>query len=207
MPKRAAQRPKPKPKAKPRAARAAKRPAALKRPAAKTRRKATPRPQRSWFQRWAPTWPWSRMAFLPHHMRLLACAESKNPGAEALRLALSYAGLSYEERRLSPEECQQMLLRGELPPLPVLVVDGQFQLSQVNAILRYVAKLSHGSCGLYPEDPEPWMGTLGRLPASRSGLWRRDPPLVRSGDCLHLLYLISRVGRIESLNRALAAGW
>ena len=38
MPKRAAQRPKPKPKAKPRAARAAKRPAALKRPAAKTRR-------------------------------------------------------------------------------------------------------------------------------------------------------------------------
>lgn len=69
---------------------------------------------------------------------------------EPIRLALSIAGLDFEDERLTKE--QFVAIKETLPfkQLPVLTVDGR-TYAQSNAILRYIGKLDGK---LYPQDAE-----------------------------------------------------
>lgn len=162
-PKRAMKRP-----AKRQAARAPKAKARAKRRARpKSAEKGSERQQRrpgqGWYHRWIPNWPWGRMAFLPQQLRLLSPLPSIQPcaasvSADGLRRAMSYAGLNFEDRRLSSEEFDELRRLNNLCcDLPVLLVGAHEQplqpLWRVNAIARYVGKVSHATCNLYPEDP------------------------------------------------------
>lgn len=75
------------------------------------------------------------------------------PGrAESIRVALSIAGVPFEDRRLKFPEFAALKAEGALPlgAVPVLEVDG-FPMTQTGAILRYVAHLA--APDLYPSDP------------------------------------------------------
>mmetsp|Transcript_7261 Transcript_7261/g.15708 ORF Transcript_7261/g.15708 Transcript_7261/m.15708 type:complete len:229 (-) Transcript_7261:65-751(-) len=76
---------------------------------------------------------------------------------EPIRLALAYAGLDFEDCRLSREAFMQMKTSGELRfgQVPALVVTqgGESKtLVQTNAIMRYIGKLAGPKCSLYPTD-------------------------------------------------------
>ncbi|KAJ3159137.1 hypothetical protein HDU86_002039 [Geranomyces michiganensis] len=90
---------------------------------------------------------------------------------EALRVALSVAGLPFVDERLTDAEWASRKESMPFGQLPVLEIDGK-QLSQQQAILRYVGRLG----GLYPEDQleaatvDMFMGAcdgeLGRFPVN-----------------------------------------
>ena len=76
-----------------------------------------------------------------------------SPGrAEPIRVALTIAGLRFEDHRVKFPEFAALREQGALPlgSLPVLEVDG-FRMTQTGAMLRYVARL--GETDLYPTDP------------------------------------------------------
>eukprot|EP00913_Durusdinium_trenchii_P010130 g9499.t1 len=114
-------------------------------------------PGEAWYHRWVPNWPWGRMAFIPKTLRLLSPAAAEpvtraTVAAEGLRMAMSYAGLVFEDRRVSVEETgpahrgEVLMVGTETPPRPDA-------LWRVNAIARYVGRISHNNANLYPEDP------------------------------------------------------
>jgi len=75
------------------------------------------------------------------------------PGrAESIRVALSIAGLPFEDHRVKFPEFAALKAAGALPlgAVPVLEVDG-VSMVQTGAILRYVAHLA--APDLYPSDP------------------------------------------------------
>jgi glutathione S-transferase len=72
---------------------------------------------------------------------------------EPARLALSMAGIPFEDDRVSPSEWERRKPNTPFGALPVLEVDGQ-TLAQSNAINRYVGKLTE----LYPTDA--WQAAL-----------------------------------------------
>jgi glutathione S-transferase len=80
------------------------------------------------------------------------------PGkAGAIRMALNYCGLAFEDYRFKDDRSDfaEMKTDGTSPfgQAPMLQVDGaKPALAQSVAVLRYVAKLAPAS-GLYPEDP------------------------------------------------------
>ncbi|CAK9057398.1 Probable glutathione S-transferase 8 (GST class-sigma) [Durusdinium trenchii] len=121
-------------------------------------------PGEAWYHRWVPNWPWGRMAFIPKTLRLLSPAAAEpvtraTVAAEGLRMAMSYAGLVFEDRRVSVEEFAELRRANELfCGLPVLMVGTETPprpdaLWRVNAIARYVGRISHNNANLYPEDP------------------------------------------------------
>mmetsp|Transcript_132518 Transcript_132518/g.342885 ORF Transcript_132518/g.342885 Transcript_132518/m.342885 type:complete len:352 (+) Transcript_132518:115-1170(+) len=77
---------------------------------------------------------------------------------DPLRLAMSYAGLDFEDCRRSREQIAEMKTSGELafgqvPALVVEAADGQkTTLVQTAAIIRYIGKLAGEASGLYPAD-------------------------------------------------------
>lgn len=72
---------------------------------------------------------------------------------EPARLALSIAGIEFEDRRVPPDAWPGLKSQMPYGAMPVLEVDGR-QLTQSNAINRYVGKLAN----LYPTDP--WQAAL-----------------------------------------------
>ena len=72
---------------------------------------------------------------------------------EPARLALSIAGIAFEDDRIPPADWPRRKADTPFGALPVLEVDGQ-ALAQSNAINRYVGKLA----GLYPSDS--WQAAL-----------------------------------------------
>jgi glutathione S-transferase len=66
---------------------------------------------------------------------------------EPIRIALHAAGIDFEDERLTFPEFGAMRHGTRFNALPVLEIDGQ-QVSQSNALLRYVGKMG----GLYPAD-------------------------------------------------------
>lgn len=77
---------------------------------------------------------------------------------ECIRLTLAYAGLPFQDKRLSRQEFDELRSNGTLAfgQVPCLLVDGKTALVQTAAILRYVAKLAakrEGCHDLYPDDP------------------------------------------------------
>eukprot|EP00931_Biecheleriopsis_adriatica_P012804 TRINITY_DN114055_c0_g1_i1.p1 TRINITY_DN114055_c0_g1~~TRINITY_DN114055_c0_g1_i1.p1 ORF type:complete len:239 (-),score=57.83 TRINITY_DN114055_c0_g1_i1:64-780(-) len=80
---------------------------------------------------------------------------------EPIRLALSHAGLEFEDVRMTFEEFRKMKEEGKLgfgqvPALEVTTGEKTELLVQTNAILRYVARLDEStgsSSKLYPDDP------------------------------------------------------
>ncbi len=76
-----------------------------------------------------------------------------SPGrAEPVRIALFFAGLAFEDRRLKFPEFMALKQQGALPlgSLPMLEVDGR-TFVQTAAMLRFAAH--QGSAKLYPSDP------------------------------------------------------
>lgn len=79
--------------------------------------------------------------------------------AEPIRLALAYAGVPFEDQRLSFDEFRELKASGKLAfgQVPALVLrGGERTLVQSAAILRYVARVAAGRTDppLYPEDAE-----------------------------------------------------
>ncbi len=75
------------------------------------------------------------------------------PGrAEPLRIALTIAGIPFEDHRIKFPEFATLREQGAFPlgSVPVLSVDGR-PMTQTSAMLRYVARL--GQTDLYPTDP------------------------------------------------------
>ena len=72
---------------------------------------------------------------------------------EPARLALSIAGIAFEDDRVQPADWERRKADTPFGALPVLEVDGQ-TVAQSNAINRYVGKLAD----LYPSDP--WQAAL-----------------------------------------------
>ncbi len=72
---------------------------------------------------------------------------------EPARLALSIAGIAFEDDRVPPADWERRKSDTPFGALPVLEVDGQ-TVAQSNAINRYVGKLAD----LYPSDP--WQAAL-----------------------------------------------
>ena len=72
---------------------------------------------------------------------------------EPARLALSMAGIPFEDDRVSPSDWERRKPNTPFGTLPVLEVDGQ-TLAQSNALNRYVGKLTD----LYPTDA--WQAAL-----------------------------------------------
>jgi prostaglandin-H2 D-isomerase / glutathione transferase len=72
---------------------------------------------------------------------------------EPARLALSIAGIPFEDDRVPPADWERRKADTPFGALPVLEVDGQ-TVAQSNAINRYVGKLTD----LYPSDP--WQAAL-----------------------------------------------
>jgi glutathione S-transferase len=72
---------------------------------------------------------------------------------EPARLALSIAGIAFEDDRVPFGDWERRKLNTPFGALPVLEVDGQ-TVAQSNAINRYVGKLAD----LYPSDP--WQAAL-----------------------------------------------
>lgn len=72
---------------------------------------------------------------------------------EPARLALSIAGIEFEDRRVIPDAWPSLKTQTPFGALPVLEVDG-CTLSQSNAINRYIGKLAN----LYPADA--WQAAL-----------------------------------------------
>jgi len=76
------------------------------------------------------------------------------PGrGETARLALSIAGIPFEDERIAFADWPVRKAQSPFGALPVLEVDGR-SVSQSNGINRYVGKLA----GLYPDDP--WQASL-----------------------------------------------
>lgn len=67
---------------------------------------------------------------------------------EAIRIAFHAGGIGFEDHRISFAEFGEMRGTTRFSSVPVLEIDGA-QVTQANAISRYVGKLS----GLYPADP------------------------------------------------------
>lgn len=72
---------------------------------------------------------------------------------EPARLALSIAGIPFEDDRVQFADWERRKVNTPFGTLPVLEVDGQI-LAQSNAINRYVGKLA----SLYPSDP--WQAAI-----------------------------------------------
>lgn len=72
---------------------------------------------------------------------------------EPARLALSIAGIDFEDRRVPSDAWPRLKSQMPYGALPVLEADGR-ELTQSNAINRYVGKLAN----LYPTDP--WQAAL-----------------------------------------------
>ena len=66
--------------------------------------------------------------------------------------------MSFEDRKIPLEEVEDLKRLHGLPcGPPVLLVGEPLQaLYRLSAIGRYVAKVSHASSNLYPEDPAAW---------------------------------------------------
>lgn len=73
--------------------------------------------------------------------------------AEPARLALSIAGIEFEDERIPFADWPRRKAEMPFSSLPVLTVDGRV-LTQCNAINRYVGRLTD----LYPDDP--WQAAL-----------------------------------------------
>ncbi|MAY01563.1 MAG: glutathione S-transferase [Gammaproteobacteria bacterium] len=72
---------------------------------------------------------------------------------EPIRLALSIAGIEFEDRRITFKDFPSLLSTFPLGCIPILEMDGE-TWTQCNALLRYFGK----KAGLYPEDP--WQAYL-----------------------------------------------
>jgi len=66
---------------------------------------------------------------------------------EAIRLALAYGKIPFEDHRFPPADWPTMKTQTPLHQVPVMVVDGH-TITQSNTLLRYAGKLA----GLYPKD-------------------------------------------------------
>ena len=73
--------------------------------------------------------------------------------AEPIRLALSIAGIEFEDERLSFQQIREIKDSLPLGAVPVIDIDGE-TYTQGNAMNRYFGKQS----GLYPDDP--WQAFL-----------------------------------------------
>ncbi len=73
--------------------------------------------------------------------------------AEATRIAMSVAGIEFEDRRLSFSEFSEMRESTPLNAVPILEING-VAYTQCNAMNRYAGRLA----GLYPDDP--WQSLL-----------------------------------------------
>jgi glutathione S-transferase len=73
--------------------------------------------------------------------------------AEPTRIALSIAGIPFEDHRISFEEFRKLREGTPLSAVPVVEIDGTLY-TQCNAMNRYFGKLA----GLYPSDP--WQAFL-----------------------------------------------
>ncbi len=73
--------------------------------------------------------------------------------AETTRIALSIAGIEFEDHRISFEEFGGLKSTFPLSSVPIIEIDGQ-TYTQSNAMSRYFGK----QAGLYPEDP--WQAFL-----------------------------------------------
>lgn len=68
---------------------------------------------------------------------------------EEVRLALTLAGVEFEDNRIARAAFAEMKPDLPFPHLPILEVEGQGTFAQTNAILRLIGRLH----GLYPDDP------------------------------------------------------
>lgn len=65
-----------------------------------------------------------------------------SPGrAETARHMLVQAGVAFEDRRLNPEQWQELKPKAPLKQLPILDVEGMDTICQSPAIERYIAKV------------------------------------------------------------------
>lgn len=92
--------------------------------------------------------------------------------AEAIRLALTVAGIPFEDERISREELAQRKLTGVLPfnQLPVIEIDGEVH-AQSLAMLVYAGKLA----GLYP-DCAKTMLVIHEIMAAFEDMWSKIAP-------------------------------
>ncbi len=139
---------------------------------------------------------------------------------EPIRLFCAYAGLDLEDHRFaSMEDFLAMKESGKLAfgQVPMLEVDGNHQLVQTSAILRYLSIIG----GLYPEDPliaakvdaamdqeaDAFTGTTVVAYMNRFGL---DLDVVAKGkayDAISTDVLPSHLKSVESLIKASSTGW
>lgn len=68
---------------------------------------------------------------------------------EELRLALTIAGIPFEDVRIKRSDYPALKIKYPFPSLPVLEINNQHRIAQTNAALRYIGL----SFGLYPTDP------------------------------------------------------
>lgn len=73
--------------------------------------------------------------------------------AEPVRLALSIAGIEFEDRRINFQQFHELVGSLPLGCVPIIEIDGK-TYTQCNAMNRYFGK----KAGLYPEDP--WQAFL-----------------------------------------------
>lgn len=73
--------------------------------------------------------------------------------AEPVRLALSIAGIAFEDKRINFQQFHELVGSLPLGCVPIIDIDGE-TYTQCNAMNRYFGKLA----GLYPEDP--WQAFL-----------------------------------------------
>ena len=99
--------------------------------------------------------------------------------AEASRIALHMAGISFEESWPGREEFGEMRASGELPygQLPVLDVDG-VRIAQSLAIARFCGKLS----GLYPKEDAIAAARVDELLDTASQMTELLAPSMRERD-------------------------
>lgn len=139
---------------------------------------------------------------------------------EPIRLYCAYAGLELEDHRFaSYDEFLEMKQNGKLAfgQVPMLEVDGKYQLVQSAAILRYVSKIA----GLYPDDPllaakvdaaldqecDAFIGTTVATYSSRYGIAMDDASKAKTYETISSEILPTQLRSIEKLLHASTTGW
>jgi glutathione S-transferase len=139
---------------------------------------------------------------------------------EPIRLFCAYAGLELEDYRFaSRDEFTSMKENGKLAfgQVPMLEVNGQHQLVQTAAILRYLAKVSK----LYPEDPllaakvdavldqetDAFIGATVASYTTRFGLVLDEDAKTKIYETIDKEILPRHLGNLEKLFHASSTGW
>lgn len=139
---------------------------------------------------------------------------------EPIRLFCAYSGLKLEDHRFaSGDEFAALKADGKLAfgQVPMLEVDGKYQLVQTSSILRYLSKI----VGLYPEDPliaakvdaamdheaDAFSGTTVVTYATRFGINMENDAKAEAFDSISTEVLPRHLGQVESLLKASQTGW